>query len=313
MTTQVLDAASNFITAVPDSIGELTELRQLSLDNNLLSTLPSSLCALARCEELGLAFNALTDVPTKILDGHMTKLRRVRLHSNQLQLTLPECSQLMLHQDVLLFDNPSTQAIESRMNGAVSSRCSVALLIPGLVRNYEHGKHWSRFVHALSHRYDVHTFICVWSICGSVKNNFAQQSDRQKVNTKFIRHRCARDRHDGIFTSLAGLICAPRVVQNARIDLQRLKASFPHGAHIELINPSGDTEGNIPNWIDQDAHGNDGRYLNQWNMVSRCWDLMERRFAATSADPTRQSRLPAYVIRARPDLRVACLPRALER
>ena len=89
-------------------------------------------------------------------------------------------------------------------------------------------------------------------------------------------------------------------------------------------------------WVAQDSEGFDGRYINQWAMVMRCWELMERTEAAAAeaaaaADGAVKGDAPqgggvdgavaaaaaateraAYVIRARPDIRVACLPTALE-
>ena len=62
-----------------------------------------------------------------------------------------------------------------------------------------------------------------------------------------------------------------------------------------------------PGWVEHDAEGFDGRYLNQWKMVARCWALME-------ADvPDGGGRRPLYVMRSRPDLKLACLPMSIER
>ena len=78
-----------------------------------------------------------------------------------------------------------------------------------------------------------------------------------------------------------------------RVNEARLREAYPAN-EVELVS----TE----YWVDTDAWGNDGRYLNQWRMVRRCWQLMERSWG--DAD---------FVVRSRPDVRAACLPRRLER
>jgi hypothetical protein len=56
-------------------------------------------------------------------------------------------------------------------------------------------------------------------------------------------------------------------------------------------------------WMHADAEGFDGRFYNQWAMLARCHDLMHRSLGGTTPD---------FVIRGRPDLRAACIPRPLE-
>ena len=70
-------------------------------------------------------------------------------------------------------------------------------------------------------------------------------------------------------------------------------------------------------WVDKDREGFDGRYVNQWNMLARCWTLMERSTGGGTGGGSAGSGEGGkgayqYVIRSRPDLRVACLPLALE-
>ena len=62
----------------------------------------------------------------------------------------------------------------------------------------------------------------------------------------------------------------------------------------------------VSEWVEADSEGFDGRYINQWRMVQRCFELMEEEERVMGVRSQ-------YVIRARPDLRVACLPFALER
>ena len=298
---QFLDLSSNLIEELPATMGSRwSELRQLFLDDNELSSLPASLGELRACEELGLAFNSLTKLPTWLLEGSLTKLQTLRLHSNLLphppapqdwsalsiaanRLTLfdnPWCATLPRH----FRDTSETLPCGHRAVGGLgrplpprvekssprvcpTQRPSIALLLPGLLRSYAHGAHWKRFVSALSAAYEVQVYMCLWAIRGSPANHFAQSADKEHA---------------------------------ARVDLAALAAAYPPAAAVELVE--------LEHWIDQDREGHDGRFANQWAMVARCWALMERS-AQRSVEP---DACPTYVIRARPDLRVACLPLPLE-
>ena len=289
-----LELHSNLLARLPDELGSATALRRLLLDDNNLSELPASLACLSQLEELGLACNRLTSLPPALLDaaGHpaahdsstdgSTKLEdlsaaaegasgaerppkvstlskgglralcQLRVHSNR--LTAPPAPSVAPW--VTLFDNPC-----HGVAGVVKPR--VALLLPGLVRNYAHGRHWRRFVECLSPVYNVKVYLCLWTIKGSVANNFAQSADK---------------------------------AESEPIDLDYLRDAYPPAAAVELVPPA-------ELWVDKDKEGFDGRYLNQWRMIARCWELMERSAGAGAYD---------YVIRSRPDLRVACLPLRLE-
>lgn len=56
-------------------------------------------------------------------------------------------------------------------------------------------------------------------------------------------------------------------------------------------------------WMHVDGEGFDGRFYNQWAMLARCHELMLRSLGGIRPD---------FVIRGRPDLRAACIPRPLE-
>ena len=296
-----LELHSNRLQSLPTSLGRVVRLRRLLLDDNELHALPDSLARLTRLEELGLAGNLLTELPRPLLglpgsgdgagiDGAepsaasgptapcgssgeessqsqvcgLKALRRLRLHSNRL-VAPPDLSTLTRLLDgsvAALYDNPCYPATSDRPRKP-AERPRVALLLPGLLRNYSHGAHWRRFIDALAHAYAVDVFLCLWAIQGSVANNFVQSADK---------------------------------VQGLSIDLEKLAAAYPAAAGVELVDPK-------VHWIDKDSEGFDGRYVNQWSMVARCWRLMERLGGDARYD---------YVIRARPDLRVACLPVRLD-
>lgn len=70
------------LTSVPAEIGNLTSLRELVLSNHALSGVPAELWTLTSLERLELASSALTSLPPQI--GDLTNLRRLALGSNTL-------------------------------------------------------------------------------------------------------------------------------------------------------------------------------------------------------------------------------------
>ncbi|HLP84085.1 MAG TPA: leucine-rich repeat domain-containing protein, partial [Phycisphaerales bacterium] len=79
---RVLSLARNRLTSLPDSIGNLTDLKSLYLYNNELTALPNSFFNLRCLEELFLHFNRLTALPATF--GQLTALRYLDAHLNQL-------------------------------------------------------------------------------------------------------------------------------------------------------------------------------------------------------------------------------------
>ena len=314
---EVLELACNRLRALPADVGRLASLRRLLLDDNQIESLPPSLSRLAKLEELGLAHNHLVALPPELLataqSGLGARLRTLRLQDNQL-VTPPDVSALVvLDAPPLLFANafnaplsaaaaapsaattpPPVPTVPTHVDvtdrsadaAAPSSpmpapppplrRLPVALLLPGLIRNYSHGAHVQRFVSSLAHAYDVRVYMCVWNISGAPGNNFAQATDKAAA---------------------------------APVDVHAIRQSYSHPTMgrwaIELVDAAA-------HWVAKDAEGYDGRYINQWAMVRRCWELME-------ADEDEQARerpdgfaRALHVIRARPDLRVHALPLAPE-
>jgi Leucine-rich repeat (LRR) protein len=84
---QVLYLENNQLTALPESLGQLTRLESLFLDNNQLTALPESLGQLSRLATLNLKNNQLTALPESL--SRLTRLHTLFLESNQLT-TLPE-------------------------------------------------------------------------------------------------------------------------------------------------------------------------------------------------------------------------------
>src|SRR5205085_706849 len=70
------------LTQLPESIGRLTYLYDLQLQNNLLTELPESLGQLSQLEYLTLYENRLVGLPDSF--GHLSQLRGLALSYNQL-------------------------------------------------------------------------------------------------------------------------------------------------------------------------------------------------------------------------------------
>jgi internalin A len=70
------------LTAVPDTIAQLTNLQSLVLSNNELTTIPAAIAQLTNLQSLGLSNNELTAVPDAL--AHLTNLQWLDLSGNQL-------------------------------------------------------------------------------------------------------------------------------------------------------------------------------------------------------------------------------------
>ncbi len=89
---------------MPESIGKLTNLQKLDLNNNQLTTLPKSIGKLTNLQRLNLSSNQIIDTSGSI--GKLTNLQTIELSSNQLT-TLPKSIGLLINlQDLYLSDNP---------------------------------------------------------------------------------------------------------------------------------------------------------------------------------------------------------------
>ncbi|MFX1259645.1 MAG: TIR domain-containing protein [Promethearchaeota archaeon] len=92
----------NELLTLPESITKLTSLQLLHLDNNELSTLPESISNLASLKELSLSANQLTTLPESI--GDLKSLKTLILAFNELS-TLPESIINITSLEILDIDN----------------------------------------------------------------------------------------------------------------------------------------------------------------------------------------------------------------
>ena len=86
-----MGSSQRVLTAVPDSIGNLTNLRHLRIWEQL-TQLPDSIGNLAELETLNLTGNQLTELPAAI--GNLTNLRDLDVHDNLLTVLPPEIGNL---------------------------------------------------------------------------------------------------------------------------------------------------------------------------------------------------------------------------
>ena len=72
----------NQITAIPESMGNLTNLQRLYLNDNQITVIPQSMGNLTHLQSLALIGNRITAIPEFI--GNLTKLKWLSLRGNQI-------------------------------------------------------------------------------------------------------------------------------------------------------------------------------------------------------------------------------------
>ena len=98
-----LNLSGEGLTALPPEIGQLQNLKHLSLGSNQLIALPPEIGQLENLEHLGLWENQLTALPPEI--GQLEKLREINLTANQLTALPPEIVQLQNLKNLYLNSN----------------------------------------------------------------------------------------------------------------------------------------------------------------------------------------------------------------
>ena len=106
-----LDLSGLKLTALPESLGQLTQLQGLFLDNNWLTALPESLGQLRQLQGLNLTNNQLTAQPESL--GQLTQLQRLYLDNNRLTALPESLGQLTQLQRLDLDNNQLTTLPES--------------------------------------------------------------------------------------------------------------------------------------------------------------------------------------------------------
>jgi hypothetical protein len=108
---KTLNLSSNQLTALPASLGQLTQLQRLSLSHNALTALPELLGQLTQLQRLVVTNNALTALPESV--GQLTQLQTLELSANQLTALPESLGQLTQLQRLNVSGNQLTALPES--------------------------------------------------------------------------------------------------------------------------------------------------------------------------------------------------------
>src|SRR5665647_14644 len=107
----ILNLSYSKLTTLPDSIGQLSQLRELYVAGNQLTTLPDSIGQLTQLRELYVGYNQLTTLPDSI--GQLAQLQVLYVEHNQLT-TLPDSiGQLAQLQVLCIYNNELTSLPDS--------------------------------------------------------------------------------------------------------------------------------------------------------------------------------------------------------
>jgi Leucine-rich repeat (LRR) protein len=113
----------NYITSLPENIGNLKSLRSLELTANRLTTLPESFGNLESLRELYILNNSLTRLPESI--GSLQKLEYLNLATNNLR-TLPESIKYLQNLENLnLKGNPMDPDYISKLENEILPNCDI--------------------------------------------------------------------------------------------------------------------------------------------------------------------------------------------
>jgi Leucine-rich repeat (LRR) protein/GTPase SAR1 family protein len=105
------ESENNQLTALPDALGQLMQLTELNLSSNQLTTLPEPLGQLTQLQTLNLSDNQLTALPDSL--GQLTQLTELHLSNNQLTALPDSLGQLTHLQSLDLSSNKMTTLPDS--------------------------------------------------------------------------------------------------------------------------------------------------------------------------------------------------------
>ncbi|MGD1930099.1 MAG: COR domain-containing protein [Leptolyngbyaceae cyanobacterium] len=108
-----LDLSDMRLTALPESLGQLTQLRMLNLRNNQLTALPESMGQLTQLRSLTLTANQLTTLPESL--GQLTQLQELNFSNNKIS-SLPESLGLLTELRILRFNENGVSKIPTFMS-----------------------------------------------------------------------------------------------------------------------------------------------------------------------------------------------------
>tara|TARA_Y100001970_G_scaffold287774_1_gene413251 strand:+ start:712 stop:1485 length:774 start_codon:yes stop_codon:yes gene_type:complete len=122
------------ITALPESVGNLSNLLSLNISNQSLTSLPNSIGNLSSLEELILFENNLISIPESI--GNLSELQYLNLQGNQLT-SLPESiGDLSSLEFISLYNNQLTNLPSSICN--LPNDCTYVFYLNNLCEEYNY-------------------------------------------------------------------------------------------------------------------------------------------------------------------------------
>ncbi|ORX64928.1 L domain-like protein [Anaeromyces robustus] len=103
-----LSLYGNPIKTIPDTIGDLESLEDLYLADNQIESIPESIGNLAKLKYLNLARNKITSIPSSI--GNLSNLQRLSLDGNQIEI-IPDSLENLEKLDHLSLENNKIKVI----------------------------------------------------------------------------------------------------------------------------------------------------------------------------------------------------------
>ncbi|OQS00368.1 hypothetical protein THRCLA_05979 [Thraustotheca clavata] len=123
---QKLDLSHNAIESIPESIGEMTELRILNIRANKLTTLPLTLSKLTRLEILDVSSNNLKSFTVHSMKNFLA-LHVLYLNDNQLEVLPPDFGALPALQALDLVGNPLSRLPVSFATLKELKQCDISM------------------------------------------------------------------------------------------------------------------------------------------------------------------------------------------
>jgi internalin A len=116
---KVLNLSGNRLTAIPDSISKLPNLRELRINNNRLSAIPDSLAQLANLRVLILSGNQINLIPDSL--AQLINLQLLDLSNNLLTVIPPSLTQLANLLGLNLNGNPLPEELLATLKQGIPS------------------------------------------------------------------------------------------------------------------------------------------------------------------------------------------------